>query len=235
MISELLSLGAQTSGLSNRCVERRQEPEATRADQRRERRVQRSDQGSEAHERTQGQGKAGQARDRNTVWPRGRRWSPYHWACRCRACTYRYDDRSLANDLQIGPANKRPAVEGGVSAARRGEKASGLRTDVAARRAQNKLEVRSATTTSTPGCPSFSVRPRSATAGAKPRRDYRGLRKTWIAEDLTRKSRTQIKPAEMVRTPIPSLGLPGLRAPGPGLGLVVDAGVDARVRGDAPP
>jgi hypothetical protein len=38
-------------------------------------------------------------------------------------------------------------------------------------------------------------------------RDYRGLRKTWIADDLTRKSHTQIKPAAVVQTLIPELGL----------------------------
>jgi hypothetical protein len=38
-------------------------------------------------------------------------------------------------------------------------------------------------------------------------RDYRGLRKTWITDDLTRKSHTQIKPAVVVKTPIADLGL----------------------------
>jgi hypothetical protein len=38
-------------------------------------------------------------------------------------------------------------------------------------------------------------------------RDYRGLRKTWITDDLTRKSHTQIKPALVVKTPIADLGL----------------------------
>jgi hypothetical protein len=33
------------------------------------------------------------------------------------------------------------------------------------------------------------------------------LRKTWIADDLTRKSHTQIKPELVVKTPIPDLGL----------------------------
>jgi MYXO-CTERM domain-containing protein len=36
---------------------------------------------------------------------------------------------------------------------------------------------------------------------------YRGLRKIWIAEDLTRKNRTQINPMEMVMTAVPELGL----------------------------
>lgn len=50
--------------------------------------------------------------------------------------------------------------------------------------------------------------------------DYKGLRKIWIAEDLTRKSRTQISAAKMVKTNLPELGL------GPTF-LVPDAGADA--------
>jgi MYXO-CTERM domain-containing protein len=42
---------------------------------------------------------------------------------------------------------------------------------------------------------------------AKAPREVRILRKVWLADDLARKSRTQIKPAETVRTPIASLGL----------------------------
>ena len=57
-------------------------------------------------------------------------------------------------------------------------------------------------------------------------RDYRGLRKTWIAEDLTRKSRTQIKPAAVLKTPVPSLGLTGSAAPAASA-VAADAGADA--------
>jgi len=41
----------------------------------------------------------------------------------------------------------------------------------------------------------------------KPPRTYRGLRKIWVVEDLARKSRTQIVAKEVIRTPIPELGL----------------------------
>jgi len=44
----------------------------------------------------------------------------------------------------------------------------------------------------------------------KPPKDYRGLRKTWVAFDLTRKSRTQIDPEKVVQTAVPSLGLSGV-------------------------
>jgi MYXO-CTERM domain-containing protein len=55
--------------------------------------------------------------------------------------------------------------------------------------------------------------------------DYKGLRKTWIAEDLTRKSRTQIPAAKMVKSDLPDLGL------GPKY-VIVDAGADAADAGD---
>ena len=50
--------------------------------------------------------------------------------------------------------------------------------------------------------------------------DYKGLRKIWIAEDLTRKSRTQIPAVKMVKTDLKELGL------GPS-SVIPDAGADA--------
>lgn len=61
----------------------------------------------------------------------------------------------------------------------------------------------------------------------KPPRTYRGLRKIWVVEDLARKSRTQIKPENVVRTPLPEYGLTG-EAP-----KLEDAGADAGVGGSA--
>jgi hypothetical protein len=46
------------------------------------------------------------------------------------------------------------------------------------------------------------------------------LRKTWIAEDLARKSRTQIKPEKVMLTEISDLGLGAAKASAP----VADAG-----------
>ena len=60
----------------------------------------------------------------------------------------------------------------------------------------------------------------------KPPRTYRGLRKIWVVEDLARKSRTQIKPADVVRTPLPEFGLTG-EPPKP----VGDGGPDAGLEG----
>jgi MYXO-CTERM domain-containing protein len=56
--------------------------------------------------------------------------------------------------------------------------------------------------------------------------DYRGLRKIWVAEDLTRKSRTQIQAAKVVITEIPSLGL-GASAVKPDVDAGADASADA--------
>lgn len=61
----------------------------------------------------------------------------------------------------------------------------------------------------------------------KPPRTYRGLRKTWVVEDLARKSRTQIKPVDVVRTPLPEFGLSG-EPPKP-----VDGGLDGGLEGSS--
>jgi hypothetical protein len=62
----------------------------------------------------------------------------------------------------------------------------------------------------------------------KPPRTYRGLRKTWVVEDLARKSRTQIKATEVIRTPIPELGLVREEPK-----VVSDAGVDGGTEASA--
>jgi hypothetical protein len=59
----------------------------------------------------------------------------------------------------------------------------------------------------------------------KPPRTYRGLRKIWVVEDLARKSRTQVKPEYVVRTPLPEYGLSGVPL------KFVDAGADAGLEG----
>jgi hypothetical protein len=130
---------------------------------------------------------------------------------------YRYDDKSLANDPKIGPASG--PVEGGV-ATPKGQKGEAP-TDVKAASA-NKFQVRY--NNFHPWVPVIQCPSPERYRWGKAPRDYRGLRKTWIAEDLTRKSRTQIKPTEVVRTPIPSLGLTGA-APAPAASA--DAGADA--------
>lgn len=131
---------------------------------------------------------------------------------------YRYDQKSLPTDPKIGPASG--PIEGGV-ATPKGPKGE-ANTDVKAASA-NKFQVRY--NNFHPWVPVIQCQNPERYRWGKAPRDYRGLRKTWIAEDLTRKSRTQVKPAETVRTPIPSLGL-GLR-PAPSASAAADAGADA--------
>jgi MYXO-CTERM domain-containing protein len=57
--------------------------------------------------------------------------------------------------------------------------------------------------------------------------DYRGLRKVWIAEDFTRKSRTQVPAKKVIVTSIPELKL------GAGFAEPADAGADAADGGTA--
>ena len=129
---------------------------------------------------------------------------------------YRYDDKSLPNDPKFGPASG--PVEGGV-AQPKGQKAEAS-TEVTPASA-NKLQTRY--NNFHPWVPVIQCQNPERYRWGKAPRDYRGLRKTWIAEDLSRKSRTQIKPAAMIKTPIPSLGLTGA-APA---AAVADAGADA--------
>ncbi|HWZ87438.1 MAG TPA: DUF2330 domain-containing protein [Polyangiaceae bacterium] len=137
---------------------------------------------------------------------------------------YRYDDKSLPNDPKIGPASG--AVEGGV-ATPKGQKGEAP-TEVKPASA-NKFQVRY--NNFHPWVPVIQCPNPERYRWGKAPRDYRGLRKTWIAEDLTRKSRTQIKPTEVVRTPIPSLGLSGV-APAPAASA--DAGADAGAGAEKP-
>jgi len=139
---------------------------------------------------------------------------------------YRYDDKSLPNDPQFGPASG--AVEGGV-AQPKGQKAEAAMDVVPA--SQNKFQVRY--NNFHPWVPVIQCPTPDRYRWGKAPRDYRGLRKTWIAEDLTRKSRTQIKPAAVLKTPIPSLGLTGATPAPAASGAAADAGADAGTAGAA--
>jgi MYXO-CTERM domain-containing protein len=130
---------------------------------------------------------------------------------------YRYDDKSLPNDPKFGAASG--PVEGGV-AQPKGPKGEAS-TEVKAASA-NKLQTRY--NNFHPWVPVIQCPNPERYRWGKAPRDYRGLRKTWIAEDLTRKSRTQIKPAAMIKTPIPSLGITGVA---PAASAAADAGADA--------
>ncbi len=140
---------------------------------------------------------------------------------------YRYDEQTLPRDPQIGAASG--AVEGGVAQPKgpNGEASSEVLPA-----AQNQFQVRYINFH--PWVPVIQCQTPERYRWGKAPRDYRGLRKTWIAEDLARKSRTQIKPADMLQTPVPSLGLTGKKAT-----LVTaptaDAGAEAGIAGTTKP
>lgn len=112
---------------------------------------------------------------------------------------YRYDSGGLPQDPQLGAAS--PASGGTAQPqGRSGEASSEVRLgDV------NKLQIRY--NHFHPWVPVIQCASPERYRWGKAGRDYRGLRKTWIADDLTRKSHTQIQPASVVLSPIPELGL----------------------------
>lgn len=112
---------------------------------------------------------------------------------------YRYDEKTLPSDPRIGKA---VAASGGTAQpkGKDGEASTEIKTGDA-----NKLQTRY--NNFHPWVPVIQCPQPDRYRWGKAGRDYRGLRKTWIADDLTRKSHTQIKPAAVVKTPIPDLGL----------------------------
>lgn len=112
---------------------------------------------------------------------------------------YRYDSKTLPNDPQIGTA---PAAAGGTAQpkGKDGEASTEVKTGGA-----NQLQTRY--NNFHPWVPVIQCQTPDRYRWGKAPRDYRGLRKTWITDDLTRKSHTQIKPTVVVKTAIPDLGL----------------------------
>jgi len=129
---------------------------------------------------------------------------------------YRYDAASLPEDPKIGPAAS--GVEGGTALPQ------GVKMEVS-----SEVKPSAATRFQTrynnfhPWVPVVKCQSPERGKWGKSPPDYRGLRKTWIAEDLSRKNRKQIVPAKVVITPLPELGLAGQANPA----NVPDAGVDA--------
>src|SRR6478752_2249841 len=112
---------------------------------------------------------------------------------------YRYDAKTLPKDPQIGTAA--PASGGTAQPKGKDGEAS---TEVKLGDG-NKLQTRY--NNFHPWVPVIQCQTPDRYKWGKAGRDYRGLRKTWITDDLTRKSHTQIKPAAVVKTLIPDLGL----------------------------
>lgn len=117
---------------------------------------------------------------------------------------YRYDEKGMPKDIELGEG----APIAGGNALPQGEHGS-------------------ADTTVTPGgknefqtrfnglFPNIKVvncdNPKPHRWGKAPR-EYRGLNKIWVAEDLSRRDRKRIDPDKAVVTPIPDLGIVGLLA-----------------------
>lgn len=119
---------------------------------------------------------------------------------------YRYDAKGLPNDPQLGPAGGH--LDGGYAVP------TGSKHEVSAEvksASQSKLQVRYNFFH-----PWISVvkceKPEPGKWGKAPR-TYRGLRKTWVAEDLARKNRKLFTPAEVIKTSVPSLGITPVAAP----------------------
>lgn len=129
---------------------------------------------------------------------------------------YRYDAAALPEDPKIGTASS--GVEGGIALPKgpKMEISSEVKTTGASRFQTRYNHFH-------PWKPVIQCESPERGKWGKSPPDYRGLRKTWIADDLSRKSRTQIQPAKVVLTPLPELGL----TKSPQSTEVADAGVDA--------
>jgi hypothetical protein len=136
---------------------------------------------------------------------------------------YRYDAATLTRDPEIGPAKH---VQGGIWNPK-GVPAA-LPQWVKDDKAVSKFQVRFT---------HFFPWRSKETACDKPVRGRWGKRwrevkiwnHIWVADALSRKRRNEIKPAEVVRTPIAELGLPGKAAE------VADAGPDGGKPGETKP
>jgi MYXO-CTERM domain-containing protein len=119
---------------------------------------------------------------------------------------YRYDEKGLPKDPQIGPA---PGAAGGTAqpTGKDGVASMDIKSGDT-----NRLQTRF--NNFHPWVPVIQCPNPDRYKWGKAGRDYRGLRKVWIADDLTRKSHTQIKPTVVVKSPVPELGL-GVAPPAP--------------------
>lgn len=130
---------------------------------------------------------------------------------------YRHDGASLPEDPKIGAAADR--VEGGIAIPEgiKHEVTTSVKTAPV-----NRFQTRY--NNFHPWVPKINCQSPERGRWGKSPPDYRGLRKTWIAEDLARKSRTQIKPEKVVLTEIADLGLGAAKATAPAASAVPNAG-----------
>ncbi|MFC1641399.1 DUF2330 domain-containing protein [Myxococcota bacterium] len=131
---------------------------------------------------------------------------------------YRYDAKTLAKDPEIGPAAKH--VKGGIGIPKGmpAKLPQGHRDDDKNSQFQVRFTHFHKWKTAIKGC----EKPERGRWG-KRWREIRLWNHVWVADALSRKRRTEIKPEEVTRTPIPELGLSGV----PVKAISPDAGVDA--------
>jgi MYXO-CTERM domain-containing protein len=219
MISELLSLGADVFEQSVPAAERHPKPPELTKDQ------------EKAFKETIKDLTPKEKREREKVFKQERAMVVERQALLARhkyvvsRLHYRYDGKTLPKDPQLGTAV--PASGGTAQPkGKDGEASTEVKTGDA-----NKLQTRY--NNFHPWVPVIQCQTPDRYRWGKAGRDYRGLRKTWITDDLTRKSHTQIKPELVVKTPIPELGLGMAAAPkaeggGGSAGAAATAAPDAK-------
>lgn len=115
---------------------------------------------------------------------------------------YRYDANSLPKDIELKRVG---GVTGGISIPKgpKGELPQGQSVAGEANKFQTRF-VQLHPDKTVPNCEN----PTKYRWG-KPPRTYRGARKIWVADQLASRKRDRIKPAEVVLTAVPALGLTG--------------------------
>jgi hypothetical protein len=114
---------------------------------------------------------------------------------------HRYDKTTLTKDFEIGPASP---IHGGVDIPTGPQGTLPMDVKPAA---DNQFQVRFTSFHQSPAI-AHCDKPERWRWGKAPR-TYLGLRKIWLAQDTATKNRTSYKPADLVYTPIPDLGLAG--------------------------
>lgn len=114
---------------------------------------------------------------------------------------FRYNKNSLTEDLKLAPA---PHVKGGTDLPKGPKGVSDSEVTPA-----DKSRLQTRFNYLEPNIKAINCEnPVRWRWGKRPREVMR-LRKTWVAEDLTRKSRTQITPEKVILSPVPALGIKG--------------------------
>ena len=135
---------------------------------------------------------------------------------------HRYDDAGLPNDIEIGAAQG--GLEGGIGIPKGPTREVSREVKPAD---DYKYQSRFINFHEWKGMQQCETPERYR--WGKPPRTYRGLRKIWVVEDLARKNRKEVTVEEVIRTPIPELGL--VRKERPNLDAGLDAGTEGSGKG----